>query len=184
MHTTPPSLLEQLRHPGQQDAWKRFAELYTPLLYYWARNQHLSETDASDLVQEVFALLVVKLPHFHYEREGSFRGWLRTLTINKHRELHRRKRPHAVEHLEDIPARNSDGILEEKEYRLHLVRQMLHILQDQFPPSTWQLFREYVIENRDPQAVAAENKVTLGTVYAAKSKVLYRLRQELAGLLE
>src|SRR5579871_334631 len=31
MPTTSASLLERLRRPGQQDAWERFVELYTPL---------------------------------------------------------------------------------------------------------------------------------------------------------
>lgn len=184
MHTTPPSLLEQLRQPAQRDAWDRFAELYTPLLYYWARGQGLAEADAADLVQEVFLLLVTKLPHFRYDQDGSFRGWLRALTLNKHRELQRRKSPNLVENLKDVPAPISAGSLEEKEYRLHLVRHMLPLLEGQFPPSTWQLFQEYVIQNRPPQEIAAQRKVTLGTVYAAKSKVLHRLRQALAGLLE
>jgi hypothetical protein len=37
MHTTPLSLLERLRQPSAQEAWGRFARLYTPVLYYWAR---------------------------------------------------------------------------------------------------------------------------------------------------
>ena len=184
MDTTSPSLLDKLRQPEQHEAWNRFTELYTPLLYYWARSQGLAEADAADLVQEVFLLLVTKLPQFRYEHDGSFRAWLRTLSLNKHRELQRRKRPGAAENLHDVPAKNSNSVLEEKEYRLHLVQQMLHILKDQFPPSTWQIFQEYVIQNRNPQEIAAKRKVTLGTVYAAKSKVLHRLRQELAGLLE
>ena len=184
MHTTPQSLLEQLRQPGQHEAWARFADLYTPLIYYFARSQGLAETDAADLVQEVFLLLLTKLPNFHYHRDGSFRAWLRTLTLNKHRDLQRRKRPDLVENLNHEPAKEPDGALEEKEYRLHLVQQMLHILQDQFPPSTWQIFQEYVIQDRQPQEIASKRKVTLGTVYAAKSKILHRLRQELAGLLE
>ena len=184
MHTTPQSLLEQLRQPGQHEAWARFADLYTPLIYYFARSQGLAETDAADLVQEVFLLLLTKLPNFHYHRDGSFRAWLRTLTLNKYRDLQRRKRPDLVENLNHEPAKEPDGALEEKEYRLHLVQQMLHILKDQFPPSTWQIFQEYVIQNRPPQEIATKRKVTLGTLYAAKSKVLHRLRQELAGLLE
>ena len=69
-------------------------------------------------------------------------------------------------------------------YRLHLVQQTLRILKSEFPPSTWQLFEDYVIARRAPEAIAAERKVTPGTVYAAKSKVLHRLRQELQGLLD
>jgi WD40 repeat protein len=54
MHSTPPSLLERLRQPGSHESWKQFADMYTPLLYYWARKEGLQESDAADLVQEVF----------------------------------------------------------------------------------------------------------------------------------
>lgn len=183
MHTTSPTLLSKLRYSGPRDAWNRFADLYTPLLYYWARGQGLSETDAADLVQEVFLVLVVRLPEFRYEIDGSFRGWLRALTLNKHRELARRKRPDLNPHLDDLCA-PSDDPLEEREYRLHLVHRMLGVLKDSFPPSTWQMFRACAVENRDPGEVARERNVSVGTVYAAKSKVLHRLRKELAELLE
>jgi RNA polymerase sigma-70 factor (ECF subfamily) len=91
---TPASLLERLRQPGDGAAWDWFARLYTPLLF-WARRTGLQETDDADLVQEVFALLVRKLPEFRYEPGGSFRGWLRTVLVNKWRELNRRRPPTA-----------------------------------------------------------------------------------------
>ncbi len=34
MHTTSVSLLERLQRPDEPAAWDRFADLYTPLLYY------------------------------------------------------------------------------------------------------------------------------------------------------
>lgn len=184
MHTTSPSLLDQLRQPDQHEAWSKFTNLYTPLLYYWARSQNLAEPDAADLVQEVFVVLVTKLPEFRYDRDRSFRSWLRTLTINKHRELKRRKRPELLDPAHEPAVEDSRSAFEEKEYRTQLVRQMLHILKPQFPPSTWRLFQEFVIDGRDAKKIAVERKVTLGTIYAAKSKVLRRLRQELAELLD
>src|SRR5439155_1137549 len=39
MVRTPVSLLERLRRPGAQGAWTQFVELYTPLLYFWARRR-------------------------------------------------------------------------------------------------------------------------------------------------
>src|SRR5947209_16257345 len=78
MHTTPVSLLQRLRKPGEEQAWQRFTELYTPLLYYWTRHLGLQAQDAADLVQEVFTVLVEKLPEFAYDRNKSFRNWLRT----------------------------------------------------------------------------------------------------------
>jgi RNA polymerase sigma-70 factor (ECF subfamily) len=91
MNPTPVSLLERLRRPDERAAWDRFVELYTPLLYYWARRAGLQESDAADLVQDVFALLVQKLPEFTYEPGRSFRAWLHTVTLNKWRERHRRR---------------------------------------------------------------------------------------------
>ena len=67
------------------------ARLYTPLLYYWCQRAGLQEQDAADLVQEVFVLLVRKLPEFRYDRERSFRNWLRTVALNKWRESQRRR---------------------------------------------------------------------------------------------
>src|SRR5438445_6391414 len=57
VYTTSTSLLGRLRQPGERQAWQRFTELYTPLLYYWARRLGMQPSDAADLVQEVFALL-------------------------------------------------------------------------------------------------------------------------------
>ncbi len=36
MESTSSSLLLRLRRPGEEAAWQRFIDLYTPLLYYWA----------------------------------------------------------------------------------------------------------------------------------------------------
>jgi RNA polymerase sigma-70 factor, ECF subfamily len=184
MHTTPVSLLEQLRLPAQQEAWSRFAELYTPLLYYWARSQGLAEADAADLVQEVFVVLVTKLPTFCYNRDGSFRAWLRTVTLNKHRELTRKKTPQGLHPAFDQAQEDPQRLLEEKEHQQYLVQQMLQIVKAEFPPSTWQLFEAYVIQGRRPQEIAASQQITTGTVYAAKCDVLHRLRRELDGLLD
>ncbi len=95
MNTTSASLLERLRQPGQEEAWTRFVELYSPLIYYWGRRTGLQAQDASDLVQDVFTLLLKKLPEFEYDRKQSFRGWLRMVTRNKWKE-NRRRRDHCA----------------------------------------------------------------------------------------
>ena len=56
------SLLERLRHTGDQEAWERFVKLYTPLLYHWAQSNGLQHQDARDLVQELLVLLARELP--------------------------------------------------------------------------------------------------------------------------
>src|ERR1700730_18807813 len=82
MDRTPASLLEQVRNPADQEAWKRFVRLYTPLLFHWAHRIHLQDQDAADLVQDVFTVLFQKLPEFRYDPARSFRAWLRTVHLN------------------------------------------------------------------------------------------------------
>ena len=62
IHTTTLTLLERLRDAVDESAWGRFVDLYTPLLFSWARRCGQSEHDAADLVQEVFVALVQTLP--------------------------------------------------------------------------------------------------------------------------
>src|SRR2546421_13117696 len=69
---TPASLLERLRQPAAPAAWNRFVELYTPVLYAWTRRLGLQPADAADLVQDVFTILVQKLPTFQYDKQKSF----------------------------------------------------------------------------------------------------------------
>src|SRR4051794_39092846 len=66
MEQTSASLLERLRRPDEQAAWARFVELYTPLLFSWARRRGLQHQDADDLIQEVLVVLAQRLPEFVY----------------------------------------------------------------------------------------------------------------------
>jgi len=83
MNSTSVNLLKRLREPEAEPAWQRFVELYAPLIFYWARQKGLSADDASDLLQDVLATLLTKLPEFQLDPDRRFRGWLRTVTVNR-----------------------------------------------------------------------------------------------------
>jgi RNA polymerase sigma-70 factor (ECF subfamily) len=186
MYTTSVSLLERLRRPAEEGAWVRFVELYTPLLYYWARRLGLQEPDAADLVQDVLTTLVRKLPELHYDQRQSFRGWLRTVTLNTWRDHQRRRAaspPAADAPLTDLAGPEDPEAFAETEYRRHLAHRALHLVQVEFSSATGKAFWEHVVCGRPAAEVAAELGIRTGTVYVAKSRVLCRLRQELAGLL-
>jgi RNA polymerase sigma factor (sigma-70 family) len=189
MNETPLTLLERLRSSANQEAWQRFVALYTPLLFHWARKVGLDAADAADLVQDVLLLLVRKLPEFRYQPGKRFRGWLWTVLLNKYRENRRRAKPAAVtaDDLGQISAvADVDGVAEitEAEYRQHLVRQALRIMQREFQPATWQACWASVMHGKSADKVAAELGMTAGAVRAAKFRVLSRLRTELKGLLD
>jgi RNA polymerase sigma-70 factor (ECF subfamily) len=186
MHSTPASLLERLRLPDQQSAWVRFVQLYTPLLLHWARRLGLRDDEAADLVQDVLTLLVQKLPEFRYDKSKSFRAWLRTVTLNCWRNRRRRvalpHEPHPPA-LDELAGDDRADLLGEEEYRHWLVGRALELMRAEFQPTTWKACCEVVVSGRPAAEVAAELGLSVGAVYMAKSRVLSRLRQELADLL-
>ena len=187
MSTTSISLLARLRQPGDEQAWQRFVSLYTPLLYHWAKTTGLYGGEAEDLVQDVFAVLVAKLPQFEYNAGQSFRGWLRTIVTNRCRDLFRRRehRPRATAdgHLD---GESPDGTqwLAEAEYRTQLAGRALELMRAEFEEPTWRACFECAVNDRPAAEVAQELGLTVNAVYVAKSRVLRRLRQELDGLWE
>jgi RNA polymerase sigma-70 factor, ECF subfamily len=188
MDTTNVSLLERLKLPMDQQSWSRFVDLYTPMIYSWARQVGLQASDAADLVQEVFALLVQKMPEFTYDRHKSFRAWLRTVTLNKWRDHQRRlaARPHQLTGtgLVDVADSDAEGSFSEAEYRQQLVARALELMQDEFKPTTWKACWEFVVAGRPAAEVARALGISENAVHLAKGRVLRRLRKELAGLLD
>jgi RNA polymerase sigma-70 factor (ECF subfamily) len=182
------SLLQRVRQPTDRQAWDRFVALYTPLLYSWARRLGLPEADAADLVQDVFIILLQKLPTFEYDPKQSFRAWLWTVARNKYLERRRRPAERPLEKDEDLPAltAENDGaeLFAEAEYRTFLMGRALHLMQAEFQTTTWKACWECVVNSKSAAAVAAELGTTVEVVWAAKSRVLRRLREELQGLLE
>jgi RNA polymerase sigma-70 factor (ECF subfamily) len=183
MKTTSPSLLERLKRPDDPAAWERFVELYSPVLWQWVRRAGVDDPDAADLVQEVFVLLVEKLPHLAYDPQRRFRGWLWTVTKNKVRERQRRRDPipaGARMAVEDLEAQDDGDPLADAEYRQLLVGRALQLMQTDFQPSTWQACWQSIVEGKS----AAELGMTDGALRATRFRVLTRLRSELAGLWE
>jgi RNA polymerase sigma-70 factor, ECF subfamily len=186
MPPTPLSLLERLRRADDADAWSRFVHLYTPLLYGWARRTGLSEADAADLLQDVFVTVLQELQRFDYLPGRSFRAWMYTLLVNRWRTLQRRRSPRLVpsEQLDGMPGEADPALPGEAEERCALVRRALTLMERDFAPATWQAFRQVVVLERRPGEVAAELGMSVNAVYLARSRVLRRLREDLAGLVE
>jgi RNA polymerase sigma-70 factor, ECF subfamily len=186
MHSTSASLMERLGRNDEPAAWGRFVELYTPLLYRWCRQLGLSDTDAADLIQDVFVILVDQLPRFRYDPSLSFRAWMKTILLNVWRKHWRKvaRAPKSDRDAEDVADREASRLLEESEHRDYLVGRALQIAKVDFEPATWKACWEFVMRERPAADVAAELGISVNAVYLAKSRVLRHLRSELAGLME
>jgi RNA polymerase sigma-70 factor, ECF subfamily len=188
------SLLDRLRQGPNDTAWLRMVDLYTPLIRGWLKRYALVTQDVEDLVQDVLAVVVRRLPEFRKElRVGAFRRWLRTITVNCLRELwrSRRYRPSAtgnadfgqvLDQLEDPESALSK--LWDREHDLHVTRCLLEKIRPRFEEKTWRAFASVALEGASVDQTAQELGMTVNAVFIAKSRVLHALRQEGQGLLD
>ena len=158
--------------------------MFTPLLRRWALRLEVGGSDTEDLLQELFVVLIRKLPEFRYEPDRSFRAWL--WTVFRHAVIAWRKRQghagSALDKLEELASPDSIVEATEAEYRRYLLGRIVQIVRTDFPEVTWQIFQEVGIKGRPGVEVAREFGVTVNAVYLARGRVLARLREEMAGL--
>jgi RNA polymerase sigma-70 factor (ECF subfamily) len=191
---TSSSLLRRVK-ANDPAAWEWTVRLYSPLVYQWCRRKNLQAADAADIGQEVFQAVARKIGDFHLEREtDTFRGWLRTITENKCRDFLRRRQKQAaaaggssalnqLQQIASEPRDDSDSVTEETETRI-LYQRALDLIRSDFEDRTWLVFRQVVLGGRSSSEVARELTMSLNAVYLAKARVLRRLREEFAEMIE
>ena len=174
------------------DAWSRLVNAFGPIVYRWCRTAGVRESDAPDVVQEVFAAVARGIGGFERVRpEGSFRSWLATITRNKTRDHFRRAAKHheaiggtaALQRLNQH-ADEVDSTVTLQGMQSPLVRQVLRLVRAEFEPKTWDAFWRTTIDRQSAAEVAAELELSTASVYQAKSRILRRLRQAMAELPE
>jgi RNA polymerase sigma-70 factor (ECF subfamily) len=190
--STRPSLLIRLRDPRDERAWSEFTEIYGPLVHRLARRRGLQEADAQDLVQEVFRAVARAIERYDPDPDrGSFRGWLSRIARNLIVNLlaAQRRHPHGTGDtdmqrlLEQCPdPGGEDSALFEAEYRSCLLAWAAERVRGDFSEAAWQAFWQTGVEGRPAKEVAEALGMTLGTVYQYKSRVVVRIRRELARL--
>ena len=182
-------------------AWERLVRLYAPLVASWCRRWGVAEQDVGDVLQDVFSAVANHLEHFRKERPtDTFRGWLRTIALNKVRDHFRRRAAEpaagggteATKRMQQIPAADVsnespdiiDDELSDNPFLDNLLRQALESIRVEFHERTWRAFWGVVVEGRSTSDVASDLDMKPGTVRVAKSRVLLRLRRELGDVPE
>jgi RNA polymerase sigma-70 factor (ECF subfamily) len=165
--------------------------IYLPLIRRWIGRVPGFAAEADDLAQEVLMVLVRELPQFERQREGSFRAWLRKVTVNKLRTCRkqRQRRP-------SVGLDPTDGFLErlaqpggelakewDRDHDRHVFEKLLTIVQPDFSPTTWESFRRFAVDGLPATTVAQELGLSENAVLQAKSRILKRLRTEAGELL-
>lgn len=192
MNPTSVSLLDRLKsaRPESSD-WDRLQGVYLPLIRRWLDRVPGLGDESADLAQEVLVVVFREVPRFDRRREGSFRAWLRRVTVNRVKTYRRQRRRRPTVGLDA-----ADGFLErlsdpdgdlarewDRDHDKHVVDRLLAIAQADFQPKTWEAFRRFAIDGEPAGRVAEGLGISENAVLLAKSRVLKRLREEAGDLL-
>ena len=185
---TSPTLLVRLRRtPTDEGAWQEFCRRYGRQILLWCRQWHLQEADAQDVMQTVMLTLAERMRNFAYDPAGSFRGWLRTVTLNAWRKLAASKHravagsgDSVVDRLLQTVAARDDLVAKlEEEFDRELLEQASLRVRLRVEPHTWDAFRLVALEGFSGAEAAARLGMKVAAVFVAKGRVQKLLREEI-----
>ncbi len=185
------SLLVQVQDPANRDAWEQFARIYRPVIVRIALARGLQHADAQDLSQQVLMAVASAIGDWEKRDESTrFRYWLSRVTKNAIlNALMRRPWDQAVggSSIEELldEAVDRDGAttaLIETELRRELYLRAAEMVKVEFRPDSWQAFELSVAGDLTIEEVAAELGKSIGAIYTARSRIMFRLREVISAL--
>jgi RNA polymerase sigma-70 factor (ECF subfamily) len=185
---TRPSLLLRVRDANDADAWDEFAGIYRPVIIRLARIKGMQDADADDLAQQVLFAVSRAVDRWQPDASrGRFRTWLRTVANNAILNALTRGVPdrsaadEVIDHfLQQRPDRSGpDSGLLRIEYRREIFQQAATRIRNEFSDETWNSFWMTAVDGIDVDVAARQLGRTRGSVYASRSRVMKRLKQEI-----
>ena len=179
------SLIVRLKDRRDREAWDEFLEIYRPLVYRLALAKGLQHADAEDVVQQVFGSVARAVDRWQPDAErAGFRTWLTTIARNaiinalSRRPLDRASGDTAErELLAECVADPAESQRLLVESRREVFQWAARRVREEFERETWDAFWLIAVEGRDVAHAAATLGKQPGAIYAARSRVMRRLRQ-------
>ncbi|HLJ10536.1 MAG TPA: sigma-70 family RNA polymerase sigma factor [Planctomycetaceae bacterium] len=181
------SLLIRLKDRADDEAWMEFTEIYRPVIHRLARRKGLQNADAEDLVQHVLTAVARVIGRWQVDpNRAQFRTWLTRVAMNAivnaltRGALDRGSGDSGLQEVLDAqPAPDGpDSQIVRIEHRREVFRWAARRIRPEFHPATWSAFWLTAVEGRDPDDVARDLKRSRGAVYAARSRVMRRLKEK------
>lgn len=185
------SLIVRVKDPANQTAWEEFERLYRPVIFRIARAKGMQHSDALDVVQQV--LLAVASAIGSYEKANDqvrFRNWLSRVTRNAIlKSLTRQpwdRSPggsNMLDLLSEVPdADAATETLISLEYRRELFWRAADHVRAAVQEPTWLAFELTVLKGMPIEQAAEALAMSIGSVYAARSRVMRKLRSAVEAL--
>jgi RNA polymerase sigma factor (sigma-70 family) len=181
------TLLARLHSGRDEQAWREFVMIYQPLIYRLIRSRGLQDADAQELTQDALIAVARAIeqgtPDFH---GGSFRAWLSCIARNMMINYLTRRRPgqhggggsdfHRL--LAEQPAKDEEqATVFDLEHKREVFRWAAEQVRDSFQPATWQAFWRTSVDEEPIDEAARSLGLSVGSVYAARSRVMAKLKQ-------
>lgn len=169
-------LVLRLRN-GNIAAFDTLFETYSQKLFGFALKYFKNETDAEELVQDVFVKIWENRQDLKYEL--SFKSYLFTIALNQIRK-HFNKKAVSLRYIESIQQElepDYNPAFQTDDYE-GVIRQ-LNDLIGQMPPRRQEIFRKSKLEGKSSKEIAAELNLSPGTVDNQVSEALRFLRSRL-----
>lgn len=167
--------LIKLLQKGNIASFDLLFERYSPKLFGFAFRYFKNETDAEELVQEVF--VKVWENHRSLKTELSFKSYLFTIALNQIRKHFNKKNVsfRYIKNLHDNPEVSPPTISDDYESNLQQIYQII----DQMPERRREIFLKSKIEGKSAKDIASELNISPGTVDNQVSEALRFIRNHL-----
>jgi RNA polymerase sigma-70 factor (ECF subfamily) len=185
------SLLARLANAGDSVGWTEFYGLYRKLVYGLCRRSNLSNEEAEEVTQDVFARVASTIGTFESDpARGSFRGWLMNLTRWRIKDKFR-ERPKGIAQRSpqsaDDPDRTStidripDASQEpdwDGEWQATVLAAALERVARGSKPKHFQVLDLYRRQNWSVLRISRELKMNAASVYTIKRRLTLQLKEE------
>lgn len=184
---TQSTLIARLQSQEHRDAWTQFVTLYRPVIYRMARKRGMQDADAQDLVQTVLIRIMGAIDRWEkLDPSIKFRHWMSRVAKNAILSALAKSSPGEAiggtgsqDLFDEQPSIDPDA---ERDFALETLREKYHraaaTVQNDVDAVTWQAFELSVIEGKPCNEVADLLAKSIGTIYAARSRVMRRLRHQ------
>lgn len=183
--TTQLSLIGRLGNLADQEAWATFVEVYYPAILATLRRNGVQACDSEDVGQKVLLSVAKSLASRPHDPQiAMFRTWLQTVIRNAAiNAIGRQPRDRgfggdSANYFDSITAKDESLELDEIDYRKSLLERAAERIRGEYCVDVWASFWRTAIEGDSIEDVAECLGRSLGSIYAARSRVMKRLREE------
>jgi RNA polymerase sigma-70 factor (family 1) len=169
--------LVQLLQKGNVKAFDSLFVAYSPKLFGFALKYFKNETDAEELVQEIFVKVWENRQTL--KSELSFKSYLFTIALNQIRK-HFNKKATSLRYLESL--RNNAEFTENQSINddnYESALRQINLIIEQMPPRRREIFTKSKLEGKSSKEIAVELNISAGTVDNQVSEALRFIRTQL-----